>query len=210
MYCEESGNSSNYAVYGITTCCNLANHWAGYFYGNVNVTGTLYTPVFVQRIDHPLDPENQGLQLSGMVSPEMTNVLSGNVTADQSGEALVTLPEYFTAMSTDYRYQLTVIGQFAQAIIAETISNNQFKIRTDKPGVTVSWQVTGIRQDPFAKSNRIPVEVAKSPREVGKYQNPEAFGLSSVRGLTAELRAAALKAAATDHEPPRPGNATQE
>ena len=29
----------------------------------------------------------------------------------------MTLPEYFSALNRDFRYQLTVIGQFAQAIM---------------------------------------------------------------------------------------------
>jgi hypothetical protein len=47
----------------------------------------------------------------------------------------------------DFRYQLTVIDQFAQAIVAKKIANNTFTIRTNKPGVEVSWQITGIRHD---------------------------------------------------------------
>ena len=43
------------------------------------------------------------------------------------------LPEYFEALNSDFRYKLTVIGQFAQAIVASEISHNQFTIRTDKP-----------------------------------------------------------------------------
>jgi hypothetical protein len=30
---------------------------------------------------------------------------------------MVSLPEWFEALNTDFRYQLTVIGQFAQAIV---------------------------------------------------------------------------------------------
>ena len=41
------------------------------------------------------------------------------------------LPEWFEALNTDFRYQLTVIGQFAQAIVARKIENNQFQIRTN-------------------------------------------------------------------------------
>ncbi len=186
---------------------NTVDSKAGYFAGDVVVSGTIFMPAFATRIDHPADPENKYLQHAEVVSPDMLNIYTGNITTDANGDAVVVLPSYFAAINGDFRYQLTVIGQFAQAIIAETISNNQFKIKTDKPNVAVSWQVTGIRQDSFAKSNRIPVEVAKSPREVGKYQNPEAFGLSPERGMTAELRAAALKAAAADNEPPRPRDA---
>jgi len=186
---------------------NTVDSKAGYFAGDVVVSGTIFMPAFATRIDHPADPESKYLQHAEVVSPDMLNIYTGNITTDAYGDAVVVLPEYFAAINSDFRYQLTVIGQFAQAIIAETISNNQFKIRTDRPNVAVSWQVTGIRQDPFAKTNRVPVEVAKSPREVGKYQNPEAYGLSPERGMTAELRAAALKAAAGDHEPPRAGDA---
>jgi hypothetical protein len=56
------------------------------------------------------------------------------------------LPDWFEALNRDFRYQLTVIGEFTQAIVASEISHNQFTIRTDKPNVKVSWQVMGIRQ----------------------------------------------------------------
>jgi hypothetical protein len=39
----------------------------------------------------------------------------------------------------DFRYQLTVIGQFAQAIASREIVNNGFAIKTDQPHVNVSW-----------------------------------------------------------------------
>ncbi|MCB0528780.1 MAG: hypothetical protein KDC65_09920, partial [Saprospiraceae bacterium] len=68
-----------------------------------------------------------------------------------------------------------VIGQFAQAIIYEKIENNRFVIRTDKPDVEVSWQVTGIRKDPWAEANRTVVEPEKSPGEKGLYVNPEIY-----------------------------------
>lgn len=51
----------------------------------------------------------------------------------------------------DFRYQLTCLGQFAQAIIIEKVKNNQFKIQTDKPNTEVSWQITGVRNDAYAK-----------------------------------------------------------
>jgi hypothetical protein len=40
----------------------------------------------------------------------------------------------------------------------------------------VSWQVTGIRQDPYANLHRIPIEEEKSPQERGFYLHPEAYG----------------------------------
>ncbi|MBN1139554.1 MAG: hypothetical protein JXM73_23460 [Anaerolineae bacterium] len=105
----------------------------------------------------------------------MMNVYNGNVTTDAEGFATVTLPDYFEALNRDYRYQLTVIGTFAQAIIAQEIEANRFVIQTDQPGVKVSWQVTGVRQDPYAEANRIVVEEDKPPKERGTYLHPEAY-----------------------------------
>jgi hypothetical protein len=93
------------------------------------------------------------------------------------------LPEYFGALNRDFRYQLTVIGQFAQAIVASEIDNNSFSIKTDKPGVKVSWQVTGIRQDAYANAHRIQVEVDKPESERGHYMHPELFGATEVLGI---------------------------
>ena len=54
---------------------------------------------------------------------------------------------------------------------------------TDKPNVKVSWQVTGVRHDAYAKKNRIQVEVEKEPENKGKYLNPEAFDLPREKSI---------------------------
>jgi hypothetical protein len=51
----------------------------------------------------------------------MMNVYNGNVVTDKHGTASVVLPEYFEALNRDFRYQLTVIGEFAQAIVAKKV-----------------------------------------------------------------------------------------
>src|SRR5208337_1759654 len=150
--------------------------YAAFFVGNVDVDGNLSKAGGSFKIDHPLDPENKYLYHSFVESPDMKNIYDGNVTTDGSGLATVTLPDWFEALNRDFRYQLTVIGQFAQAIVASKVTNNQFRIQTDKPNVEVSWQVTGIRQDAFANANRIPVEVEKAPADRGRYLYPEAIG----------------------------------
>jgi hypothetical protein len=63
----------------------------------------------------------------------------------------------------EFRYQLTVVGQFGQAIVASEITNGTFIINTSKPGMKVSCQVTGIRQDAWANAHRIQVEVDNAP-----------------------------------------------
>jgi hypothetical protein len=69
-------------------------------------------------------------------------------------------------------------------MVAQEIKDNRFTIKTSAPGVKVSWQVTGIRQDAWANQNRIPVEAAKPDVERGYYLHPEAFGKPEERGTS--------------------------
>jgi hypothetical protein len=159
----------------------------GFFSGNLNVTGKLTKGSGSFKIDDPLDPAHKYLSHSFVESPDMMNVYNGNITTDKHGLATVVLPEYFEALNRDFRYQLTVIGQFAQAIVAKKISNNRFVVRTSKPGVEVSWQVTGIRHDAYADAYRIPVEEEKPPQEQGHYLHPELFGASEHEAIGAGM-----------------------
>ena len=185
--------------------------YAGYFIGNVDITGTLTAATKNFKIDDPLDPANKYLYHSCVESPDMMNIYNGNIVTDANGDATVTLPQYFEAANTDFKYQLTVIGQFAQAIIATEISNNQFTIKTDKPNVKVSWQVTGVRNDPYAKNNPTVAEVDKQGVEKGHYIHPEYYGqpqtLSIANLISGDMtnpqNLAAYKARATA-PPPQP------
>ena len=156
---------------------------AGHFLGDVSVSGNITKGGGSFKIDHPLDPANKMLSHSFVESPDMLNIYNGNVTTDANGEAIVTLPDYFAALNKDFRYQLTVIGQLAQAVVASEVSNNQFQIKTDKPNVKVSWQVTGIRHDAWANKNRIPVVETKPDRERGFYIHPELYDQPDERNV---------------------------
>jgi trimeric autotransporter adhesin len=166
------------------------------------------------KIDHPLDPGNKYLYHSFVESPDMMNIYNGNVTTDAQGDAVVPLPEWFETLNRDFRYQLTVIGQFAQAIVASEIDDGRFSIKTDKPSVKVSWQVTGIRQDAWANAHRIPVEQEKPEVERGFYLHPELYGASEEKGVLwardpkamKQWKEARTKAAASNQKPasPRP------
>jgi hypothetical protein len=149
---------------------------AGFFNGSIDVTGSISKGGGSFKIDHPLDPANKYLYHSFVESPDMMNIYNGNVVTDANGDAIVPLPDWFETLNRDFRYQLTVVGQFAQAIVASKVGNHQFRIKTDKPNVEVSWQVTGIRQDAWANVHRIPVEEEKSARERGHYLHPELYG----------------------------------
>lgn len=144
--------------------------------GNVFIAGNLTKGSGSFKIDHPLDPANKYLSHSFVESPDMMNIYNGNIVTDSHGLATVVLPDYFSALNADFRYQLTVIGQFAQAIVAQEIDSDRFTIKTDKPSVKVSWQVTGVRQDAYAKAHRIRVEEEKAEQERGHYLHPELFG----------------------------------
>jgi FG-GAP-like repeat len=168
------------AVSGV---CSPADGLAGSFLGNVSVLGTLSKSGGSFKIDHPLDPENKYLYHSFVESPDMMNVYNGNTVLDADGEAWVELPEWFEALNSDFRYQLTAIGAPALLWIADEIARHRFRIAGNVPGVRVSWQVTGVRQDAWAEANRIPVEEPKRPEDRGRYLHPEVWGLPPERGI---------------------------
>jgi len=61
-------------------------------------------------------------------------------------------------------------------------SNSHFKIAGGTSGMKVSWQVTGVRKDPWANAHRIPVEEDKPAKERGYYYTyPELFMVSQKR-----------------------------
>jgi hypothetical protein len=150
--------------------------YAGVFQGDVTISGSVVASSKNFRIDHPQDPANKYLVHASIESSEMVNIYSGNAVTDELGLAVVHLPDWFEAENADFRYQLTVIGQDAHVWIAEEIAGKQFKIATNPSHVKVSWQVTGVRQDAWAKAHPLVVEQAKNDRERGFYIHPELFG----------------------------------
>ncbi|MBS0190887.1 MAG: hypothetical protein U0573_03205 [Phycisphaerales bacterium] len=135
---------------------------AAIFDGPVVVNGTLTVNGSVSktsgsfRIPHPLDPEGKWLYHSFVESPDMMNVYNGIIVLDGEGRAVVELPDYFQALNSDYRYQLTAVGASMPGLyVAREIEKNRFEIAGGKAGAKVSWQVTGIRQDEAAKRERI-------------------------------------------------------
>jgi hypothetical protein len=163
--------TSAWGIYGEST-----SGLAGKFNGNVDVNGTLTKGAGSFKIDHPLDPANRYLSHSFVESPDMKNVYDGVVTLDDDGEAVVTMPEWFEALNRDFRYQLTCVGGFAPVYVSEEIEENQFRIAGGEPGLKVSWQVTGIRQDVFAKAHPVVVEEEKPAEEQGLYLHPVEHG----------------------------------
>ncbi len=172
-------NNDNDAIYVKTKGTGRA----AYFSGDVRISGTLTKSSGNFLIDDPLDPENKYLYHSFVESPDMMNIYNGNVILDENGEAIVKLPDYFEALNKDFRYQLTCIGGYAQIYISEKINNNQFKISGGKKGLEVSWQVTGIRNDPYAQKHRHPAEVEKPANEKGYYLNYKEYNQSYEKSI---------------------------
>ena len=172
-----AGNSTQGGIAGDGIIAFQGTGYGGNFFGDVNTNGSYLVDGAAElKIDHPLDPANKYLVHSSVESSEMKNIYDGNVITDGQGRAAVQLPEWFEVLNTDFRYQLTVIGQFAQAIVAQEIENNRFEIRTSVPNVKVSWQVTGVRQDAYAKAHPLVVEQQKEARLRGYYAHPELYG----------------------------------
>ncbi|MFO0859011.1 MAG: hypothetical protein U0570_00540 [Phycisphaerales bacterium] len=171
-------NNSGTGVYAQST-----SGTAGFFSGNVTITGSLSKGSGSFKIDHPLDPANKFLYHSFVESPDMMNVYTGTAKIGEDGTAVVSLPSYFGALNIDYHYQLTCVGGYAQVYVAEEVKDNQFKIAGGKPGMKVSWQVTGTRNDAYARYHRVPVETEKAPEDRGMYLAPEAFGFDQSRQI---------------------------
>ncbi|HEV2401932.1 MAG TPA: DNRLRE domain-containing protein [Candidatus Sulfotelmatobacter sp.] len=177
---------------------------AGYFNGDIYVTGAITAGTKDFKIDHPLDPANKYLVHASVESSEMMNIYTGNVTTDGQGLATVKLPEWFETLNTDFRYQLTVIGTFAQAIVGSKIANHQFTIRTNAPNVEVSWQVTGVRQDAYAKAHPLVVEEEKDARTQGFYIHPELYGAPEEKQIEWARNPEMMKRIKEQREKPRP------
>ena len=162
--------------------------YAGYFQGRVGINGSLSKSSGSFKIDHPLDPANKYLSHSFVESPDMMNIYNGNVVTDDKGYAEVVLPDWFEALNKDFRYQLTVLDdsdsdEIVWAKVVKKMQGNQFMIRSSRPHLEVSWQVTGIRQDAWANAHRIVVEEEKPVAEKGKYLAPGLFGQPPEKGV---------------------------
>jgi hypothetical protein len=186
------GYSGSY--YGLFARSDGASWIAAYLDGNVNIAGNLHKSGGSFKIDHPLDPANKYLCHSFVESPDMKNVYDGVAVLDNKGESEIELPDWFGILNKDFRYQLTAIGAPGPNLyIAEEISdtttsnknnNSHFKIAGGNSGMKVSWQVTGIRRDPWANANRIQIEEDKPAKERGYYLHPDLYSQPEEKGIS--------------------------
>jgi trimeric autotransporter adhesin len=152
--------------------------------GNLSCGGAITGASKNFKIDHPQDAANKYLVHASVESSEMMNIYTGNVVLNANGAATVQLPSWFQAENADFRYQLTAIGSFAPVYVAQEIQDNQFKIAGGSTGQKISWQVTGVRQDAYAKANPLLVEQDKIGAAKGHYLAPELFGQPASQGIS--------------------------
>jgi hypothetical protein len=188
VYGLADGGQYSVGVYG--TGVGAPANRAALLEGNVEVVGFLAKSAGSFKIDHPLDPENKYLFHSFVESPDMLNVYNGLVVTDAAGKAVVELPAYFQALNKDFRYQLTAVGGPAALWVEHEVENNRFVVGSDRPNVKVSWQITGVRKDPYAETYRIHAEVDKPESERGLYLHPELYGRTQDKAFTARFRPA--------------------
>jgi hypothetical protein len=137
------------------------------FLGSLAITGALSKGSGTFEIDYPLDPKNKLLFHSFVESPEAKNMYNGIATLDQSGEATIVLPAYWDALNGEPRYQFFPLSEAMPNLYIKTEEHdNQFTIAGGKPGGTISWQITGVRHDPYIVANPIIVEVPKGPNQI--------------------------------------------
>jgi hypothetical protein len=188
-----TGAGTNLGVYGYAT--GGALNLAGYFDGDILVSGNITKSASTLAIDHPTDPDNEFLQQAEVVSDNLKAVYDGIVTLGADGAAIVQLPDYIESFCGDFRYQLTCVGGYAPVYVSSKIEGSKFAIAGGTSGLEVSWQITGLRKDKYAQANPLEVEKKKSPSEQGKYMHPQLYGYGAERGLSpnpaanAELKA---------------------
>ncbi|CAG0935026.1 hypothetical protein TFLX_03850 [Thermoflexales bacterium] len=190
-YADTGENS--FGVWGISH-----NGYAGYFTGKVEVTTNLIAGgslavggnfsaggVKAFKIDHPLNPDQQYLYHYAIEAPDVQNMYNGRIVLDAKGEAVVTLPDYFSALNGgEFRYTLTAIGApMPNLYIAEEIKGNAFKIAGGVSGKKVSWTVFAQRNDPWLRDHPATDVVDKPATEAGTYIYPQGYGQPETKGV---------------------------
>jgi hypothetical protein len=97
------GGSDGAGGFGIYGYGFSGGSFAGWFQGDVNVTGNLSKSGGSFKIDDPLDPANKYLYHSFVESPDMKDMYDGTVTTDVAGNATIQLPKWFQALNRSFR-----------------------------------------------------------------------------------------------------------
>ncbi len=175
-------SASSYGLFG-----QSSSSWAGYFSGPVHITGSLSKGSGSFLIDHPLDPENKLLRHNFVESPENLVIYRGKAELNSNGEAHITMPDYFQALTKEDEasIHLTPVGR---PFLTGAEWNRDFSgiVIYGESNREVFWEVLADRDDPVIHELGRPVEEEKGPNsmfcEKGKLLYPKAYGYHESMG----------------------------
>jgi hypothetical protein len=205
-FASGNGSGTKYGIY--SSASGSGQLYAGYFAGDVHVQGNLSKAGGGFLIDHVLDPENKTLRHNFVESPEHLCAYRGLVTLDDAGRAIVTLPDYFAALTDEAAatVQLTAAGEEPTAVSYRWNDEHVAFTVHGQAGAEVSWLVLAARDDPVVHQIARPVEEEKGGDHLapGQMLNPEAYGQPVERGVGFVAQAAVAEARAAAVEAPKP------
>ncbi|HEX7319905.1 MAG TPA: hypothetical protein VF399_06070 [bacterium] len=184
-----AGTGNKYGIYSEVS--GGGTLWAGWFDGNVHITGSLSKGSGSFLIDHPLDPQNKTLRHNFVESPENLCLYRGKVKLNSSGEGRVEMPSYFRALTkeTEATVTLTSIGRPFNTGYDWNKGYTVFTVYGE-PNREVSYIVMADRDDPVIKQLYKPVEEEKGNGNFtkGKLLYPKAYGYPEEMGEEYENR----------------------
>ena len=181
---EAITNAASGTALVVQNTAAVAVKQAASFTGNVTINGDLTVTGAKNgfRIDDPRAPDQRTLTHTPVETDALTVTYSGNVRTGADGRAVVRLPDYAETLAGDWRYGLTPIGRFGQAIIEREVPAGRFVVRTEHPRTKVSWTVTGTRHDPHAQQHAIEPVTDKGD-DRGRYLEPALYGRPASRAI---------------------------
>ncbi|MDD2890236.1 MAG: hypothetical protein PHE49_06315 [bacterium] len=190
FYAEGAGTGDKYGIYSGTG--GSGTRYAGYFSGNVSITGSLSKGSGSFLIDHPLDPMNKTLRHNFVESPENLCLYRGKVRLNAKGEAMVEMPSYFAALTKENEatVNLTPVGKPFQVGCEWETGNTKFTVYGEADR-DVFYIVLADRDDPVMKELQKPVEEDKGEGKIckkGELLYPEAYGYSETVGKDYRIR----------------------
>ena len=180
IYAVGTHNGSGQAYGGYFTATTAGGTaYAGYFSGDVHITGALSKGSGSFLIDHPLDPENKTLRHNFVESPENLCLYRGKIKLNDRGEAQVQMPDYFAALTRENEATITLtsIGKPFNTGYEWHHDFTEFTVYGE-PNREISYIVLADRDDPVMQQLHRPVEEEKGGGnfEKGKLLYAEAYG----------------------------------
>jgi len=174
-------NSGNLDIGVYGTCDDIVADYAGYFSGDIYVTGDVGAGTKSFLIDHPDDPLNKTLRHRCVESPENLCLYRGKVELDGDGSATVEMPDYFVSLTKEDEatVNLTPVGK---PFMFGYEWNKDFTAFTvfGEPDREIAYIVLADRDDPVIRSLARPVVAEKGTPESnipkGLMLNPTAYG----------------------------------